>query len=124
MTKPMRINSGNCVVRNPCLEIALAELEAAGVRGVERAYGGKHPQLRWRVNGGALRIYAIPGTPSDLRSPLNVRADIRRLLRADGVAVGSEKTEPPPPSRKPDRITELEQRVAALEQAIAKLKSN
>jgi hypothetical protein len=87
-------------------------------------YGGKHPQLRWRVNGGALLIYAVPGTPSDVRSPLNVHADIRRLLRADGVAVGPEKTEQPPPPRKPDRITELEHRVAALEQAIAKLKSN
>ena len=111
-------------MRNPCLEIALVELESAGIRGIERTYGGKHPQLRWRVNGGALRCYAVPGTPSDVRSPLNVRADIRRLLRADGVTVGPEKTESPPPPRKPDRITELEHRVAALEQAIAKLKSN
>jgi hypothetical protein len=76
------------------------------------------------VNGGALRIYSIPGTPSDVRSPLNVRADIRRLLRADGVAVRSEKTESPPPPRKTDRFTELERRVAALEQAIAEVKSN
>ena len=111
-------------MRNPCLEIALAELESAGIRGIERTYGSKHPQLCWRVNGGALRCYAVPGTPSDVRSPLNVRADIRRLLRADGIAVGSEKTESPPPPRKPDCITELEHRVAALEQAIAKLKSN
>jgi hypothetical protein len=112
-------------MRNPCLEIALAELESAGIRGIERTYGGKHQQLRWRVNGGALRIYAIPGTPSDVRSPLNVRADIRRLLRADGVAVGPEKTESSPlQPRKPDRVTELEQRVAALERAIAQLNSN
>ena len=98
--------AGNWAVRNPCLEIALAELESAGIRGVERTYDGKHPQLRWRVNGGTLRIYAVPGTPSDMRSPLNVRANIRRLLRADGVAVGSEKTELPPAPRKPYRITE------------------
>ena len=97
-------------MRNPCLEIALVELESAGIRGIERTYGGKHPQL--------------PGTPSDVRSPLNVRADIRRLLRADGVTVGPEKTKSPPPPRKPNRITELEHRVAALEQATAKLKSN
>ena len=72
-------------MKNPCLAVALRELEAAGVRGVEQAHGGKHLQLRWRVNGHDMRIYSMPCTPSDFRSPRNVRADIRRLLREDGV---------------------------------------
>ena len=102
-------------MRNPCLEAALRELEAAGVRGVEHANGGKHPQLRWRVNGGALRIYTMPATASDWRAPRNVRAEVRRLLREDGVNTAPEKPEPAPAPRKVDRVTELERRVTELE---------
>jgi hypothetical protein len=38
-------------MRNPCLEVALRELEAVGIRDVEQVRGGKHLQLRWQVNG-------------------------------------------------------------------------
>ena len=106
-------------MKNPCLAVALRELEAAGVRGVEQAHGGKHLQLRWRVNGHEMRIYSMPCTPSDFRSPRNGRADIRRLLREDGVLVTQERAASPP-ARKPDRVTLLERRVAALEQALAR----
>jgi hypothetical protein len=106
-------------VKNPCLTAALGVLEECGVRDVEQAHGGKHLQLRWRVNGHDMRIYSMPGTPSDVRSPRNVRADIRRLLREDGVLVTQERAASPP-ARKPDRVTLLERRVAALEQALAR----
>jgi hypothetical protein len=109
-------------MKNDCIEVALRELEAAGVRGVEQAHGGKHLQLRWRVNGHDMRIYSVPGTPSDVRSPRNVRADIRRLLREDGVLVTQERPASPP-ARKPDRVTVLEQRIAALEREMAELRS-
>ena len=33
---------------NPCLTAARAELERAGIRDVEVAYGGKHARLRFR----------------------------------------------------------------------------
>ena len=49
-------------MRNPCLEIALRELEAVGIRDVEQVRGGKHWQLRWRVNEHELRVYSLPGT--------------------------------------------------------------
>lgn len=104
-------------MQNPCLDAALHELESAGIRDVAQARGGKHLQLRWKVNGHGLRMYPVPLTPSDWRSPLNVRAEIRRLLREDGVLPErSERPAPPPkPAPKPDRLTELEQRITALE---------
>jgi hypothetical protein len=83
-------------MRNPCLEIALRELEAVGIRDVEQVRGGKHWQLRWQVNEHGLRVYTIPGTPGDWRSPHNVRAEIRRMLREDGLLVTTERPEPAP----------------------------
>jgi hypothetical protein len=109
-------------VKNPCLAAALGALEECGIRDVEQVHGGKHLQLRWRVNGHDMHIYSMPCTPSDFRSPRNVRADIRRLLREDGVLVTPERPASPP-ARKPDRVTVLEQRIAALERAMAELRS-
>jgi hypothetical protein len=107
-------------MRNPCLEAALRELEAAGVRDVEQVRGAKHLQLRWRVDGHGLRVYSVPGSPSDWRSSHNVRADIRRMLREDGLLTTPERPEPtsPPPPQKLDRIAALEQRVATLEEFV------
>jgi hypothetical protein len=102
-------------MKNECLEIALRELEAVGVRDIEQAHGGKHLQLRWRVNGRDTRVYTLPCTPSDVRSSQNVRADIRRLLRDDGVQTTAPK---PPVVKQPDRLTLMERRIAALEQAV------
>jgi hypothetical protein len=99
-------------MKNECLAIALRELEAVGVRDIEQAHGGKHLQLRWRVNGRDTRDYTLPCTPSDVRSSHNVRADIRRLLREDGVQTTAPKS---PVAKQLDRFTLLEQRVAALE---------
>ena len=101
-------------MKNECFEIALRELKAVGVRDIEQARGGKHLQLRWRVNGREIRFYTLPCTPSDIRSPQNVRADIRRLLREDGVLTTPKLLVP----KKPDRITILERRVAALERQV------
>jgi hypothetical protein len=107
-------------MRDSCLAVALRELEAAGVRGVECAHGSKHQQLRWRINGGVLRVYTVPSTPSDWRSTRNVRAEIRRLLREDGVITLPLKQVDPPP-RKLDRITALERLVAELGQRVIEL---
>jgi hypothetical protein len=105
-------------VKNACLDAALAELESAGVRDIQIARGSKHPQLRFRINGGALRAFTVAGTPSDVRSPANTRRDVRILLRQCGVNLNQER---PPPPKKPDRLSLLERRVAALEHELAKL---
>jgi hypothetical protein len=104
---------------NSCLQAALDELDAAGIRDVARSHGGKHLQLRWRVNGhGVVRMYSLPVTPSDYRAAANCRADIRRMLREDGLLMTAPTPRPP---KQPDRITTLERRVAALERTIAAL---
>ena len=105
-------------MRTPCVDAALAELQRAGIRDVEVARGTKHPQVRFRINGGPLHVFAVSGTPSDWRSAENTRRDLRRLLRELGVSAEPERPEPSPPrpEPKPDRISELERRVAALEE--------
>jgi hypothetical protein len=102
-------------MKNECLAIALRELEAVGVRDIEQVHGSKHLQLRWRVNGRDTRVYTLPCTPSDVRASHNVRADIRRLLREDGVQATAPKA---PMIKQPDRFTLLERRVAALERTV------
>jgi hypothetical protein len=102
-------------MKNDCLDIALAELEAAGIRDVVIARGSKHPQLQFKINGGPLRIFAVPGTPSDHRSPANTRRDLRRLLREVGVLL---PPEPKAAARPPDRLTLLERRLTAIEQVL------
>jgi hypothetical protein len=106
-------------VRNDCLTAALDVLEEHGIRDVQIARGSRHPQLRFRVNGGGLRVFSLPGTSSDHRSPQNTRRDVRILLRECGVNLNQERPKPPP--KRPDRITLLERRVAALEHELTKL---
>ena len=85
-------------MKNPCLAAALQELHAAGINRITQANGGEHLQLRWpsNVTGTGEQKYTLPGTPSDWRSTANVRADIRRILRADGVLPLTERKPPAP----------------------------
>ena len=85
-------------MKNPCLEAALRELSNADIRDIERSYGGKHLQLRWRANGHGLRLYSLALTPSDWRGPRNVVADIRRVLREDGMLAVLPPKSPKPSS--------------------------
>jgi hypothetical protein len=106
-------------MKNDCLDAALSELNDAGIRDVAHARGGKHWQIRWSANGAA-RVYNVPGTPSDYRSVANTRADIRRLLREDGFLVDREPARPRPL----DRMSRLEQRVAAVELELAAMRND
>jgi hypothetical protein len=106
-------------MRNECLDAALSELDAAGIRDVVHARGAKHWQIRRQANG-VTRFYSVPGSPSDHRSVANVRADIRRLLRVDGFLVDREPAKPRPL----DRMSRLEQRVAAVELELAAMRND
>lgn len=107
-------------MKNSCLNAALDELGAAGIRDVRHAPGGKHRQISWQSNG-ATRFYNVSvGAPSDYRSIANTRADVRRLLRADGFLVDREPAKPKPL----DRMSRLEQRVAAVELELAAMRND
>ena len=99
---------------NPCITSAVEELERVGIRDVEIAFGGKHPQIRFRVADGPLHIFSIPGTPSDFRSPANTRTSLRRYLAENGVDLNL-TSEPKNVEKTPSRIELLERRVAELE---------
>jgi Rha family phage regulatory protein len=71
------------MITNACIEAACAELKAVGVDPVVRP-SGKHAAITW-THQGIERIYHTALTPSDRRAHLNVRSDVRRILRADGL---------------------------------------
>ena len=110
--------------RNPCLDIALRELGAAGIRNITQGYGSKHLQLRWRVNGHPERMYSMALTPSDVRAPYNVRSDIRRLLRDDGIIIDAPKSAVAPAPKLSQRLAALEGRVAILERENRELRAS
>jgi hypothetical protein len=75
--------------------------------------------VRWGGSNGATRIYNLPCTPSDVRAAANVRSEVRRLLREDGFLVDREPAKPKPL----DRMSRLEQRLAAVELELAALRN-
>jgi hypothetical protein len=101
------------------LDAAIDELGAAGIHDITRSYGSKHLQLRWPSPSGMPRMVSMSVTPSDQFAPQKVRADIRRILRADGLLVDQE----PPRARPRGRVVRLEQRLAALEIEVAQLRN-
>jgi hypothetical protein len=104
--------------RNEVLAAVVEELREVGV---VPAYseGGKHLQVRWQSRTGQPRFLTVPITPSDHRSILNARADVRRMLKRDGYLIDGDPVLRPPP-RELSRIERLEQRVTLLEQKLAK----
>jgi hypothetical protein len=110
-------------MRNPCLTAALDELETAGVRDVTVARtGGGHYQIRYTVREHDHRILGVSSTPSDVNAPNQVRRQIRKALRTDGLLVEERKPKASP-VRQPSQLEVLTQRVAALEQRLAKLEA-
>jgi hypothetical protein len=102
-------------VRNECLDTAIATLREAGVFDYQIVPGSKHPQLRWQIRGQP-RFYALPSSPLDWRSSANVRSDMRRLLRDDGLLQSIVEPAKPPP-----RAPSLAERVAKLEALVQQL---
>jgi hypothetical protein len=107
-------------MKNECIAAAIAELADHAIRDVEIVRGGKHYQIRWRVNAGPQRVISTPCTPSDWRDPENTRRDVRKVLRADGV-IAAPDPKPAAPPRRLSRVELMEQRITALERAVAQL---
>jgi hypothetical protein len=100
------------MAQSACLKAVLEELHAAGVHHPVIAPGGKHVQIRWVNACGVARMFTAPSTPSDYRSVDNCRAEVRRILREDGMRPTAEPKAPP---RQPSRVELLERRVAEIE---------
>lgn len=70
-------------MRNEALETAIQELEGHGIT-PEVWRGGKHYRLGWLYKGKK-RCHTVPVSPSDHRSVLNNKTQLRRILRSDGL---------------------------------------
>jgi hypothetical protein len=73
-------------MRDECLDAALRELHSVGIK-PRISYDRRHVFLEWDV-AGEKRQYSLPATPSDWRAPLNTRAGVRRMIKADGLEGG------------------------------------
>jgi hypothetical protein len=104
--------------RNPCLDAALVELAATGIRDPAVARGTKHWQVRWANPRGEVRMVTVAGTASDWRAVENARRDVRRILRADGMLAAEPR---PVPTRQPSQIELLERRLAKVERQLRSL---
>lgn len=76
------------MITNDCIEAACAELRSVNIEPTVRA-AGKHAAVEWAFNGKT-RSYYTALTPSDRRAHLNVRSDLRRILRQDGLLASGE----------------------------------
>lgn len=108
--------------RNEVLDTVLRELEVYGLKGI-LTYGGKHIRVDWAYPNGRSRFTTCPRTPSDHRSSLNARAQVRRMLKEDGAQIPTPQQRmtleralqlPPPVEQPTDRIKRLEDDVAGL----------
>lgn len=83
--------------RNEALDFVTAELKARNIRYETQTNGANHIEIRWQTTPDKeVRRYFVPATPSDHRGRLNARAEVRRMLKQDGV-----KLEPEHGPRKP-----------------------
>ncbi|MET3969071.1 hypothetical protein [Bradyrhizobium sp. S3.9.1] len=86
-------------MNNELVDIATAELKQYGIKPEVTHTNGGHIQIKWRVvPEKELRCVTTAKTGSDWRNRMNIRADVRRLLRADNVTL---KREEPKPKRHP-----------------------
>jgi hypothetical protein len=71
--------------RNEALEVATRELTKRGIP-YEVVRSKKHWQVRWMIFAHRPRRVVVVNDPGERRALLNTRADVRRLLRQDGIS--------------------------------------
>jgi hypothetical protein len=91
-------------MRNEVLDTVTRELNAVGIM-PRIEHGGKHLKVQW-----GQRTYTAPKTSSDHRACLNARAEVRRMLKEDGML---DQTEP-----KPDGTAQLLKRIDHLQKTV------
>ncbi|MEY9179743.1 hypothetical protein [Bradyrhizobium sp. USDA 313] len=103
------------------VEIATAELKQYGIRPEVTHTNGGHIMISWRAAPEKEpRCVVTSKTGSDWRGRMNIRADVRRLLRADNVT----KREEPKPKKHPElaKALNLPQPVVPIPDQIAALR--
>ena len=102
-------------MRNEVLSAILDELRLAGVKPTVTS-GSKHWQVWWAGPDGQPRIVGAAVTPSDRRAPYQARAEVRRILRGDGML---NEPEARPAPREAQPIEKLEHRIARTKRILA-----
>jgi hypothetical protein len=75
-------------MQNEVVQTIVKELSLHGIRHTKDFSGSGHVRIAWQTNQfKPMREYYAPSTPSDNRSRLNARAEVRRFLTADGVDI-------------------------------------
>lgn len=74
--------------RNEVTDLLLEELDKYGLKGTI-SDRGKHLEVSWETSQGS-RFVIAPKTPSDWRSGLNTRSDLRKMLRTDNIPLKQE----------------------------------
>lgn len=69
---------------NPILNHAIFQLAEVGIRKPKVWKGGKHYRISWEHHG-EYRTLTVPLSPGDYRSQKNNAAQLKRILRADGL---------------------------------------
>lgn len=72
---------------NPCVQAIVGELDACRIPYTVEVSGGSHAKIKWQA-GQHKRLYFTGWSPSDWRAPKKARADVRRMLKQDGVLAG------------------------------------
>jgi hypothetical protein len=91
---------------NELLTFALRELKSHGIKPQHRSLGSGHMEIAWQATPDKEpRRIVLASTSSDWRARTNVRAEIRRFLRADNVSLKPVQK----PQRKPQSAPKLEE---------------
>ncbi|MET3995058.1 hypothetical protein ABID65_006724 [Bradyrhizobium sp. S3.9.2] len=111
--------------RNELTDIATNELRAHGIKGHLRDTNGGHIEIAWQVvPEKEVRRVVVAKTPSDWRARMNTRGEIRRLLRADNVALKMTQTKPKKAAAlKVERAMSLPQEILPIPDQVAALRS-
>jgi hypothetical protein len=104
------------VAQNNYLDFVFKEFDVHGITNYKRVSGtGKHDRVVWSHHGRSGEL-VVAKTPSDHRTPLNLRSDLRRQLQAANISKPNRELgrKPLKNSRKPDPSELLERKVSSL----------
>jgi hypothetical protein len=78
------VRKGTAMSMNPILNNAIFQLAEVGIKQPKVWKGGKHYRISWE-HQGEYRTLTVPLSPGDHRSARNNSAQLKRILRSDGL---------------------------------------